>query len=106
MEKDEFVLKSKEADHAKEGVIEMITTGFQAWISLMDHIPTFGDKRKKEVSKLTEVLSEKKEMFRRYAISFDEDSYSDVLMGLSDEVKKTEKLLEQKWIIYAKELKE
>jgi hypothetical protein len=68
-------------------------------------IPDFGEERKKEIDKLTEDLFFKKQVLKNYAVSFNDDSNPDVLMGLADAVKKSENLLQEKYIIYSKELR-
>jgi len=86
-------------------LIALGTAFFGAVSEISSLIPDFGEKRRKELAELTASIINSHKRLRDYALEFNEGSSSDVLFGLSEDVKVQEKLYKEKIVIYAKELR-
>ena len=81
------------------------TAFFGAVSEVSQLVPKFDEKRKKEIDELYADIVRREKVLHDYAVSFGPDSFMHVLLGLAKEVETAKQVYQEKYIIFAKEIK-
>ena len=79
---------------------------FEAVKEIAIKVPSFDEKRKKQIDEEIEKLEELEFLFENRSIAFESGHSADELLHISDSIRRQKKHIENLFIIYAKELKD